>query len=199
MIQGQESKTYLRFLDQLGELAPNLTSGRGTPLRLLLRAYEELSNGSTTPQARGYRLEKLMNSLFEFSNIGVSQSFTRNTGGEQIDGAFEFENWYYLVECKWVAAMSGQGDIDGLVGKVNRSGAQTMGMFISVNGWSDNVVNLIKQDPSKKVLLMDGADISAVLSEAIPLVNLLRAKVRALNLTSEPFVSAADAISQLSS
>ena len=195
MIQGQESKTYLRFLDQLGELAPNLTSGRGTPLRLLLRVYEELSNGSTTPQARGYRLEKLMNSLFEFSNIGVRQSFTRNAGGEQIDGAFEFDSWYYLVECKWLAAMTSQSDIDGLLGKLGRSGAQTMGMFISVSGWSDNVISLIKQNPEKRVLLMNGEDIRAVLTESIPLVDLLQTKARALNLDSEPFVSAADAIS----
>ena len=150
MIKGQESWTYLKFLDQLGELDPSLTSGRGTPLRLLLRVYDELSSGSTTPQARGYLLEKLMKSLLELSNARVRQSFTRNAGGEQIDGAFELDGWYYLVECKWVAAMTNQSEVDGLLGKLGRSGTQTMGMFISVNGWSVHVVDLLNPNPPRE-------------------------------------------------
>ena len=39
MIKGKDCQTYLRFLDQLGEMDPKLTGGRGTPLRLLLQRY----------------------------------------------------------------------------------------------------------------------------------------------------------------
>ena len=59
MIRGGESGVYLRFLDQLGELDPALTNGQGTPLRLLLREYDDLSRGETSPQHRGYEFEKL--------------------------------------------------------------------------------------------------------------------------------------------
>ena len=52
----------------------------------------------------------------------------------------------------------------------------------------------LKQNSDKRVLLMNGEDIRAVLTEAIPLVDLLRAKVQALSLDSEPFVSAAEAL-----
>ena len=196
MIKGKGSMTYLKFLDQLGGLDPSLTNGRGTPLQLLLREYDDLAKGSTTPQARGYRLEDIMNSLFKLSNVAIRQSFTRNEGGEQIDGAFELDGWYYLVECRWRAALASESEVEGLRGKVGRSGAQTLGVFISVNGWSENVVDLMKQNPDKKVFLFDGQDIRAVLRESVSLLDLLQAKSQALNLDTEPFIGAADVISQ---
>ena len=106
MIKGQDSLTYLKFIDQLGELAPKLTNGRGTPLRLLLKDFETLSNGSTTPQKRGILFEQSMNKLFKLEDILVRESFRRNEGGEQIDGSFELDGWYYLVECKWQSEMT---------------------------------------------------------------------------------------------
>ena len=189
MIKGQDSSTYLRFLDQLGELNPNLTSGRGTARRLLLRNFSHLVDGPVTPQKRGVMFEELMNRLFDLEEILVKESFRRNDGGEQIDGAFELDGWYYLVECKWLSQMNGQQDVDGLLMKVERSGDQTMGVFISVNGWSSNVVSLMKQNKQKRTFLVNGEDVQMVLRGEVTLVELLRAKREALNLLSEPYVS----------
>ena len=189
MVKGQDSLTYLRFLDQLGELAPRLTDGRGTPLRLLLNDFETLSNGSTTPQRRGILFEQLMNKLFELEGIPIQGSFRRNEGGEQIDGAFELDGWYYLVECKWESQMTSEQEIDGLAGKLGRSGVQTLGVFISVNGWSSHVVPLMKQNSDKKIFLVNGEDIKKVLSGKVALVDMLRAKKEALNLYSEPYAN----------
>ncbi len=195
LIKGQESWTYLKFLDQLGELAPNFTSGRGTPLQLLLRTYDDLWNGSTSPQTRGYRFEQITNSLFKTFNISVRESFTRNAGGEQIDGAFELDNWYYLVECRWRAKKTSREEVDPFLSKVRRSSPQTMGVFISVNGWSCHVVDVMKQEPDKRVFLMNGEDFRAVLAGDICLIDLLKAKVEALNLKSEPFAGVKDILS----
>ena len=189
MIRGLDSLTYLKFIDQLGQLDPNLTNGRGTPLRLLLKDFENLSNSSTTPQKRGYLFETLMNSLFALEDILVRESFRRNAGGEQIDGAFELDGWYYMVECKWQSKMTSPQEVDGLSGKLGRSGARTLAVFVSVNGWSSHVVGLMKQNPDKKIFLMNGEDIHAVLLGKIALVDFLRAKSEALNITSEPYLS----------
>ena len=199
LIKGQESSTYLKFLDELGELDPNLTSGRGTPLRLLLRCYDELSDGSVSPQRRGYRLEEIMNNLFKIAEISVKESFTRNAGGEQIDGAIEVGNNYYLVECKWRAKLANGGELDGLRGKVTRSGPQTMGLFISVNGWSKHVIDLMKQNPDKRMLLMDGEDIRSALAADITIIDMLRAKIEAFNLRSEPYLGVHDILARANS
>ena len=189
MIKGQNSETYLKFLDELRELDPKLAGKRGTPLGLLRYSYKELQSGSIDAQTRGYRLEELLNNLWKASGILVSESFIRNAGGEQIDGAFKFDGWYYLVECKWRKAMSSHNDIAALSAKLGRAGSQTMGVFISINGWSKNVVELMKKDPKKNILLMKGEDISAVLEEDISFNDMLKAKIEALNLKSEPFIS----------
>ena len=192
MIKGRESLTYLRFLDGLRDLAPKLAGNLGTPLRLLLQTYEELEDNSTSPQARGYRLEKILNSLFSISNIPVRRGFTRNAGGEQIDGAFRFDGWYYLVECRWRAAKAKRKEVDEFVTKLSRSGAQTMGLFISINGWTKKAVDVTKQNPEKKVFLMNGEDLRAVLASELPLHTLIRAKAEALNVKAEPFLSFED-------
>jgi hypothetical protein len=75
------------------------------------------------PQRRGYQLEHLLNLTFQHFNLPIYEgSFRRNQGGEQIDGAFRFEAWYYLVECKWHAQLTDVSQTDVLKAKVSRSG-----------------------------------------------------------------------------
>ena len=140
--------------------------------------------------ARGCLLQDLLNRVFDLHGFPVTKSFQRNEGAEQIDGAFEMDGWHYLVECRWRKDPADTRDLDGLIGQVNRSGRQTMGLFLAVNGWSGNVVPLLKQSPDKCIILMEGYDLRAALSRQIELRALLQAKIRALNLNAEPFPSA---------
>ena len=64
-----------------------------------------------------------------------------------------------------------------------------MGLFLSINGWSKNVVPLMKQNPDKTIILMEGFDLRTVLANPFDLRQLLRAKLRALNLNTEPYFS----------
>lgn len=196
MVRGQDNLTYLKFLDQLGELAPEIAGHRGTPLRLLRREYDQLRNSPDEPQKRGYRLESLLKDLLELFDIPVKGNFTRSSGSEQIDGGFELGGWYYLVECKWRKGAASPDDIDRLLGKVRRSSAQTMGLFLSVNGWSSNVVSTLKTDPVKKIILVDGDDLWSVLTGEIDISDMLRSKLEALNLKAEPFISVRDILSK---
>lgn len=193
MVKGKESSTYLRFLDELGHLAPELTGGRGTPQEILLRRYEALLK-SDDPHGRGYLLQTLLSDVFKHFNVTIEKSFTRNKNGEQIDGAFNFEDWYYIVECRWRKKVSDIREVDGLLGQVNRSGKQTMGVFFSINGWSQNVPTLLKQNTSKSIILVHGDDFHALLSQKISLDKLLKGKISELNLKSEPFISAEEII-----
>jgi hypothetical protein len=120
--------------------------------------------------------------------VEVEKKFYRNSGAEQIDAGFWLDGWHYLVECKWTTAMTSGAELDRLSGNLRRSGYQTMGLFISVNGWSQHVVPTLKQDPNKNIMLMKGEDARAVLESRISLISLLRNKRRGLNLRSEPYV-----------
>jgi hypothetical protein len=156
---------------------------------LLLMMFDDLAV-SNDPHRRGFLLQDLLNRLFDLHQIPVTKSFTRNEGGEQIDGAFRMEGWHYLVECRWRKKFDDIRNLDGLQGQVGRSGRQVLGLYLSINGWSDNVPSLLKQNPYKSIILMDGYDLRVVLSRQADLRELILAKVTHLNLKSEPFLSA---------
>ena len=183
MIRGHDSPAYLKFLDELGDFKPALTHGRGTPLRLLLRAYDDLSASSVDHQARGHSLEHILNSLFDLSGVLVSTSFKRNAGGEQI--GTERSSW--MVGTTW----SSVGGVPSWQTKASsmaysgRWGGRALRRwvfsFLSTAGHT-MLWNLMKQDPDKTVLLMNGDDIKALLAGEIPLATLVKHTVAALHL-----------------
>ena len=153
---------------------------------LLLAQFDEAMAGDERQQ-RGYFLQDLLNRAFDLHGIPAGRAFQRNSGGEQIDGAFELDGWHYIVECRWREALADIRQLDGLYGQVARSGRQTMGLFLSINGWSQHVIPLAKQNPAKSIILMEGFDLRTVLARPFDLRQLLKAKLRALNLDAEPY------------
>jgi len=154
----------------------------------LLRAFEEMAYCSE-PLRRGFLLENLLVQTFQLHQVDVVRSFRRNNGSEQIDAAFKLEGWHYLVECRWREKLADTRQVDGLRGQVQRSGKQTMGLFLAINGWSSHVPGNLKQNPDKSVLLMDGYDLRVVLEGRMMLRELLFAKLAHFNIEGEPFVS----------
>ncbi|MFH1059947.1 MAG: hypothetical protein V1797_14880 [Pseudomonadota bacterium] len=127
-------------------------------------------------QKRGYQLEGLLRDIFELFDMDPKASF--RTVGEQIDGAFTFEFTDYLLEAKWVNRQINASDLDSLSGKITRRLDNTLGLYLSINSFSDDAVALYKQSKSF-IILMDGMDLMAVLDGRIPLNELLRRKRRA--------------------
>ncbi|MEW6183210.1 MAG: hypothetical protein AB1500_08545 [Bacillota bacterium] len=157
---------------------------------ILLMMFNEMVKDNSDPHQRGFLLQELLTRLFDLHEIPVHRSFQRNNGAEQIDGAFKLDGWHYIVECRWRQKLSDIRELDGLLGQVNRSGKQTLGLFTSINGWSSNVVPLLKQNPDKSIFLMDGYDLRSVLERPLSLKDFLNAKLSKLNLDTEPFYGA---------
>lgn len=158
--------------------------------QVLLMVFDDLV-ASADAQGRGYSLQDLLNRTFDLHSIPVVKSFARNAGGEQIDGAFKLDGWHYLVECRWRKKLADIRELDGLKGQVDRSGKQTMGLFLSINGWSENVPALLKQNPEKSIILMEGYGFRSVLAGRIDLRDFIMAALARLNLEGEPFLDVA--------
>lgn len=126
-------------------------------------------------QKRGFELEKVLYDLFELFDLDPKASF-RNTG-EQIDGAFSLEGTDYLFEAKWTNQLSDASDLDSFAGKINRKLDNTLGLFLSVNGFSEDAVRIHSVSRST-ILLMDGTDLMAVLENQIDFVSLIIRKRR---------------------
>lgn len=181
----QEAEAAARLARQRSERENILR----TQSALLLAQFDQATVDESDPRARGYMLQDLLNRTFDLHGLPPTKSFTRNDGGEQIDAAFEFGGWHYIVECRWRKKLADIRELDGLLGQIGRSGRQTMGVFLSINGWSENVVDLLKQNQAKSIILMEGFDLRTVLAQPFDLKTLLRAKIRALNLDAEPYLS----------
>jgi hypothetical protein len=130
---------------------------------------------SQNPQGRGFELEKVMYDLFELFDLDPKASF-RNTG-EQIDGAFALDGTEYLFEAKWQQELVNAAILDGFASKVRRKLENTLGVFLSINGFSADGV-AAHSAGGAVILLMDGSDLMAVFEERIDFVSLLLRKKR---------------------
>lgn len=68
-------------------------------------------------------------------------------------------------------------DLDVLAGKLSRKLDNTLGLFLSINGFSEDGVKA-HSSGRRLMLLMDGSDLMAVLEGRIDLVQLLLRKRR---------------------
>jgi hypothetical protein len=130
---------------------------------------------SDDPQGRGFKLEKILRQLFEIFDLDPKASF--RITGEQIDGAFTFDNTDYLFEAKWTKELVSIEDLDAFSGKLSRKLENTLGLFLSINGFSEDAVKA-HTTGRKLMLLMDGSDLMAVLEGRIDLIELLYRKKR---------------------
>lgn len=137
------------------------------------------------PQGRGFKFEKLLKDLFEIFDLDPKASFRLT--GEQIDGAFTFENTDFLLEAKWTKGLISIDDLDAFAGKLSRKLENTLGLFISINGFSDDAIKAHTAG-RKLVILMDGSDLMAVLEERIDLIELLYRKKRCASQTGNIYL-----------
>jgi hypothetical protein len=137
------------------------------------------------PHRRGYKLERILRELFSLFDLDPKASF--KILGEQVDGAFTFDNTDYLLEAKWQRDPAGTQDLDAFAGKINRKLENTLGMFLSVNGFMPNAVQ-IHSTVRPVMILVDGSDLLAVLEGRIDLIKLLLRKRRHASQTGEIYL-----------
>lgn len=140
---------------------------------------------SDNKQTRGFKLEKIMKELFKLFDLDPKASF--KIQGEQIDGAFTFESTDYLFEGKWQQELASIQDLDAFNGKLSRKLENTLGLFLSINGFSEDAVKT-HLTGRKLMILMDGSDLMAVLEGRIDLIQLLLRKRRHASQTGNIYL-----------
>lgn len=148
---------------------------------------------SKNPQNRGFELEKIIYDIFELFDLDPKASF-RNVG-EQIDGAFTLQGTDYLFEAKWQNYPSNASDLDVFSGKIKRKLDNTLGLFLSINGFSEDAVKIHSAGRST-ILLMDGIDLMAILENQIDFVSLIVRKRRYASQTGNIYLKVNDIINE---
>jgi hypothetical protein len=149
--------------------------------------YISLIQGSESSQKRGYELESMLQELGKLANLDVTEPFRVN--GEQIDGAIKFEGEHYLVEAKWQDKASANEPVYQFVGKIEGK-FYGRGVFISVNGFSENVVSSLVHGKAIKTIFVDGEDLIMVLEGFQSFSEMLDKKIKAAQTRGEIYVNA---------
>ena len=132
-------------------------------------------------QQRGYAFETFLNELFNFFDMSPRSSFKIN--GEQIDGAFTHDNNDYLLEAKWHNSPIARKEIDIFEAEISRKLKTTLGLFVSINGFVEAVLD--SANSYKSIILMDSQDLIQVLERRITLYDLILLKRRHASETGQ--------------
>jgi hypothetical protein len=141
---------------------------------------------SSDAQKRGYGLEKLLNELFTLFDFDPKASF--KITGEQIDGAFTFKDDDFLLEARWVKQPINASDLYSFAGKINGKRKNTLGLFVSMDGFSKECLET-KSSDLRCLILMDGMDLNAILTDRITLDDLLYRKRRHASETGNIYLN----------
>lgn len=157
-------------------------------LAALKRGYEELVV-MDDPQARGRALEPLLRDLFALFDLDPRAAFVLH--GEQIDGSFSLGETHFLLEAKWQKEAVDRAALSVFKDKVQGKIENTLGLFISVNGFHESAVEH-HSGHGAQMLLMSGGDLYLVLDGRVDLVELLRRKLRHASQTGEVLLEASE-------
>ncbi|MEX1214491.1 restriction endonuclease [Saccharospirillum sp.] len=136
------------------------------------------------PQSRGFAFERFLKDLFDAYGLSARSSF--RLIGEQIDGSFVLNKETYLLEAKWQNSPTGAADLHTFEGKLSQKASWSRGLFLSNSGFSSDGLQAFGK--GKRIVCMDGFDLSEMLRRRLSVVDVLEAKVRRAAETGRPFI-----------
>ena len=126
-----------------------------------LREKLDLLNSEIGTQSGGYKFQDLFYELLNFCEIEYRKPYT--IGSRQIDGSLSLDGTTYLIELKFTAKQSDVTDIDSLKAKIEKMADNTMGIMVSISGYSKAAIN-DASGKSTSLLLIDSSHLYLVLT-----------------------------------
>jgi hypothetical protein len=155
-----------------------------TDIAKLQQRLDELHSKVGT-QEGGYAFQDWFYDLLDFFEITNRRPY--HSSGRQIDGSLTHEGTTYLVELKFTACQSDATDIDSLRSKVEDKADNTMGILVSISGYS-NVAITGASGRRSMLLLLDAQHIYMCLSGVLSLSDILSRVRRHASQTGEAYL-----------
>ncbi|MEE5151522.1 restriction endonuclease [Pseudomonas alliivorans] len=153
----------------------------------LQKQFISLLQGEQTGSKRGYALERILHELARVSSLEVTEAFRER--GEQIDGAIKYDGEHYLIEAKWQEKAAANESVYQFAGKVEGK-MYGRGLFISIHGFSEQVVSSLIAGKAIKTVFIDGADLILVLEGLLTFTQMLDCKIKAAQTRGLIYVDA---------
>jgi hypothetical protein len=149
---------------------------------------KELSKQLGT-QGAGYEFQNWFYDLVTFFEMTHRRPYVAS--GRQIDGSLTVEGTTYLTELKFTREQAGAPDVDTFLTKVNDKADNTMGIMVSMSGYSTTA---IQQASGRKtpLILMDYSHVYLVLGGTWALPEIVCRLRRHASQTGNAFLSPSD-------
>lgn len=147
----------------------------------LKKEFQRLSDDSNFPRPvdkrqRGRDFEMLIYNLLD--NEGLQPSTGFRPEGEEIDGSFILGHSVFLIEAKWHQSAMPASSIYQFKGKVDGKLVGTIGIYISISGFSSEAVDALTFGKSINIILFDNEDFATCINEVNGFTKVLLKKLR---------------------
>jgi len=140
-------------------------------------------------QQGGYEFQDWFYKLIDFSEINNRRPFI--SSGRQIDGSITIDGTTYLVELKFAGTQSDATDVDSLLTKVRSKADNTMGIMVSMSGYSYVAIDEAS-GPRSLLLLLDHSHIYMVLQGIENFGDVIRRVSRHSSQTGRAYLAIAE-------
>lgn len=159
-----------------------------TDRRILQERLEDL-HSSVGTQKGGYDFQDWFYDLLDYCDIQSRRPYVTN--GRQIDGSLTIDGTTYLVELKFTSAQAAATDIDSLRAKVDDKADNTMGIMVSISGYS-SVAIMGASGRQTRLMLMDAMHLYMFLSGTIGFSEIVSRIRRHASQTGEAYLPCAE-------
>ncbi|MES2657170.1 MAG: hypothetical protein V4689_01060 [Verrucomicrobiota bacterium] len=147
----------------------------------ILSEYDKLCNPPSSADKswyinRGFIFERILSSSMKSASLEPRSSY--KIDGEQIDGSFIIGTSTFLFEAKWVKTPLPASTLYQFKGKVDGKLVGTIGVFISMSGYSEDAVDALSVGKSINLILFDRADIDGLIDGRLGWDSVMRSKLR---------------------
>lgn len=164
-------------LKELKEIFLNLFNGKDQDGKII------------NSQKRGYLFEDFLKKLFLKEEIEVTDPF--KIVGEQIDGAIKYDGEFYIIEAKWHDKWSASNELYQFAAKVVGK-MYGRGIFISINGFSNDSVQALTIGKALNTILIDGGDLVLAIEGLYTVREMLNNKIKAAQTMGRIYVNSTD-------
>jgi hypothetical protein len=140
-------------------------------------------------QEAGYDFEKWFYDLLDFFEIVNRRSYEAQ--GRQIDGSMTVSGTTYLAELKFTARQAEPSDIDTLLAKVVSKADNTMGVMVSVAGYTSTALQQAS-GPRTPLLLLDHGHLYLALRGLVAFNEIVERVRRHASQTGEAYLAASN-------
>lgn len=179
MTAKEKEKAKKEFLKKQNEVLKSQQT-----LQKLSEALNGLSQKIGTQKA-GYEFQDWFYELMDFYEIVNRKPYVHQ--GRQIDGSITISGTTYLVELKFTTEQAGATDIDTFYKKVTTKADNTMGVMLSMSGYSSVAIQEASSDKTP-LLLFDHSHLYFALSGTIGFADLINRVRRHASQTGEAYL-----------